>query len=273
MGKLDAQVQPEYDYAGGAFEGNAFASEGRHSNLPLLSTGTYLNSWRYLRVKRWIDILGSLSMILISLIPALLIAVMIALTSEGPVFYHETRIGRGGRPFRIWKFRSMCTAKHWEEVVKAGSSGETFLHWRVHKNLCDPRITPLRDVAYRSPPRHRCRGTVVRAFEALLSRRDPRALRLVAGFRTEQRQFCGPSKSGCFLCTKLEPLDRLQHSPPDGPSCIRARGSEVANDTRYARRGLSPYICFTGTTAIRLHLHGCQESLTMIAHRGSNLRK
>jgi exopolysaccharide production protein ExoY len=143
MGKLDAQVQPEYDYAGGAFEGNAFASEGRHSNLPLLSTGTYLNSWRYLRVKRWIDILGSLSMILISLIPALLIAVMIALTSEGPVFYHETRIGRGGRPFRIWKFRSMCTAKHWEEVVKAGSSGETFLHWRVHKNLSDPRITPL----------------------------------------------------------------------------------------------------------------------------------
>jgi lipopolysaccharide/colanic/teichoic acid biosynthesis glycosyltransferase len=40
-------------------------------------------------------------------IVGLLIAAAILLTSKGPVFYREERIGRDWRPFRIWKFRSM----------------------------------------------------------------------------------------------------------------------------------------------------------------------
>jgi lipopolysaccharide/colanic/teichoic acid biosynthesis glycosyltransferase len=143
MGKLEAQVQSEYDYAVMAFEGNAFVSEARQSKLPLLSTGMPLRSWRYMHVKRWIDILGSSVMIALSMIPGLAIAAAIALTSEGPVFYRETRIGRGGRPFRIWKFRSMCQKAEWQEVVKAGPSSGNFLHWRVHKNIRDPRITTV----------------------------------------------------------------------------------------------------------------------------------
>jgi len=141
MGKLEAQIQSEYDSAGMALEGSVFVAEARHSKLPLLSTGMHIQSWRYRHVKRWIDVAGSLGMIAVSLIPGLLIAATIALTSEGPVFYRETRIGRGGRPFRIWKFRSMCTKTQWQEVVKAGSTDGIFLHWRVHKNLRDPRIT------------------------------------------------------------------------------------------------------------------------------------
>jgi undecaprenyl-phosphate galactose phosphotransferase len=141
MGKLEAQIQSEYDYAGMAFEGSVFVSEASHSKLPLLSTGTHIRSWRYQHVKRWIDIAGSICMIAVSLIPGLLIAATIALTSEGPIFYRETRIGRGGRSFLIWKFRSMCTAARWQEVVKAGCSDGIFMHWRVHKNLRDPRIT------------------------------------------------------------------------------------------------------------------------------------
>ena len=122
MGKLEAQIQSEYDSAGMALEGSVFVAEARHSKLPLLSTGMHIQSWRYRHVKRWIDVAGSLGMIAVSLIPGLLIAATIALTSEGPVFYRETRIGRGGRPFRIWKFRSMCTKTQWQEVVKAGST-------------------------------------------------------------------------------------------------------------------------------------------------------
>jgi undecaprenyl-phosphate galactose phosphotransferase len=143
MGKLEAQTQSEYDYAGMAIEGSAFVSDARPSKLPLLSTGTHIRSWRYLYVKRWIDIAGSLIMIAVSLVPGLLIAALIALTSEGSVFFRETRIGRSGRPFRIWKFRSMCHASQWQEVVKTGPSDGSFLHWRVHKNLRDPRITPI----------------------------------------------------------------------------------------------------------------------------------
>lgn len=45
---------------------------------------------------------------LIILAPALLmIALLIWLDDRGPIFYRQERIGKGGRPFRIWKFRSM----------------------------------------------------------------------------------------------------------------------------------------------------------------------
>lgn len=143
MGKLEAQIQSEYDYAGMTFEGTAFIPEVTHPKATPQSTGTHIYSWRYLHVKRWVDILGSLIMISISVIPGIIIAAAIVLTSKGPIFYREMRVGRGGRNFRIWKFRSMCPKAEWQEFVKAGSSNGSFLHWRVHKNHSDPRITPV----------------------------------------------------------------------------------------------------------------------------------
>ena len=41
--------------------------------------------------------------------PQTLIGLMVKLTSKGPVFYSHERIGLGGRPFNIYKFRSMYT--------------------------------------------------------------------------------------------------------------------------------------------------------------------
>jgi len=100
-----------------------------------------LESWRYQFVKRTLDFLFSLTMIVAFAIPGLLIAVAISLTSKGPVFYREERIGRNGRPFRIWKFRSMyCDAKERVRVAEAHSSGKV-LEWRMRKHLRDPRIT------------------------------------------------------------------------------------------------------------------------------------
>ena len=82
-------------------------------------------------------------MILITLPPAFLIAAAIALTSKGPIFYRESRVGRGGQPFQIWKFRSMSEDAHLQSCVKVDSSGGTLLHWRIHKHSHDPRITPV----------------------------------------------------------------------------------------------------------------------------------
>ena len=46
---------------------------------------------------------------LVFLSPLLLfVALLIKLTSWGPVFYKATRIGKAGRPFVLYKFRSMC---------------------------------------------------------------------------------------------------------------------------------------------------------------------
>jgi len=58
-------------------------------------------------MKRIFDILAStLGLIILSPL-FLLVAVLIKIKMPGPVFYQAERIGKGGRPFSMWKFRSM----------------------------------------------------------------------------------------------------------------------------------------------------------------------
>ena len=60
-------------------------------------------------LKRIFDIAAALILLILLAIPMAVIAVLIRKDSEGPVFYRQVRIGRGGKPFRIFKFRSMVT--------------------------------------------------------------------------------------------------------------------------------------------------------------------
>lgn len=59
----------------------------------------------------------------------LLVAAAVKLEDGGPVFFRQLRVGRGGRPFRIWKFRTM--------VTDAERAGRSITVGR------DPRITRL----------------------------------------------------------------------------------------------------------------------------------
>lgn len=59
-------------------------------------------------VKRGLDILLSLICILIAGIPMLIIALLVKLDSPGPVLFCQKRIGKDGKVFKIYKFRSMC---------------------------------------------------------------------------------------------------------------------------------------------------------------------
>lgn len=117
-----------------AFEVDAITPE-----LVQLTNSASVDSWRYRFVKRSLDLLCSLIMIIVFAIPGLLIAAAILLTSKGPIFYREQRIGRDGRLFRIWKFRSM----HPNAAQRAhiAASGGKVLEWRMLKHLRDPRIT------------------------------------------------------------------------------------------------------------------------------------
>lgn len=58
-------------------------------------------------IKRGIDIVGSLIGLMVLAIPLLLIAILIKISSPGPVLYKQTRIGKAGKPFSFYKFRSM----------------------------------------------------------------------------------------------------------------------------------------------------------------------
>jgi len=70
-----------------------------------------MNNRLYLTTgKRCLDVLCS-SAGLVVLFPILLIvAVWITISSSGPVFFRQVRIGQFGHPFRIWKFRTMVAA-------------------------------------------------------------------------------------------------------------------------------------------------------------------
>jgi len=66
-----------------------------------------------LLIKRLIDIFGSLTGLIILLPVFLIIALLIKLTSKGPVFFVQDRLGKDGKIFKIIKFRTMVVnAEH-----------------------------------------------------------------------------------------------------------------------------------------------------------------
>jgi lipopolysaccharide/colanic/teichoic acid biosynthesis glycosyltransferase len=90
-------------------------------------TARKIRPWCYSSCKRGFD-LTSATLILISVLPLMIIvAVLIKLTSPGPVFFRQARVGRHGRRFNIFKFRSMR--------VGCGGVGVTCKG--------DPRVTSL----------------------------------------------------------------------------------------------------------------------------------
>jgi lipopolysaccharide/colanic/teichoic acid biosynthesis glycosyltransferase len=123
--------------------GDAEASERMYSTEFLLYSDAPVDSWRYRYVKRAMDVTCSLIMIILFAVPGLLIASAIFLTSRGPIFYREQRIGRNGRLFRIWKFRSMHRDAAQSARIADAQIGAKVLEWRMHKHLRDPRITSI----------------------------------------------------------------------------------------------------------------------------------
>ena len=90
--------------------------------------------------KRAIDFTGALTALIIFSPVMLAIALAIKLTSKGPVMFTQKRAGMGGRPFEIYKFRSMCTdaeAKKAELRKFSEQDGPAF------KMASDPRITRI----------------------------------------------------------------------------------------------------------------------------------
>lgn len=114
--------------------------DAEFSQFSATELASHLGSWRYAHLKRAIDVLGSLTLFAAFAVPGIICAASILLTSKGPVFYRETRIGRYGRPFRIWKFRTMSQGTE-KTRVTCDCSSEELMRWRTHKDVPDPRIT------------------------------------------------------------------------------------------------------------------------------------
>ena len=93
--------------------------------------------------KRCLDIAICIPLAVILALPMLLIALAIKWSSPGPVFYASRRIGQHGKPFKMWKFRSMVANA--DEVLeqRLQSDPQARLEWeRDSKLKDDPRIIP-----------------------------------------------------------------------------------------------------------------------------------
>jgi lipopolysaccharide/colanic/teichoic acid biosynthesis glycosyltransferase len=64
-------------------------------------------------LKRGFDIILSFVGLILLCPVSVVIAVLIKLDSKGPVFYRQIRIGRDGKPFQMYKFRTMMEVDHW----------------------------------------------------------------------------------------------------------------------------------------------------------------
>jgi exopolysaccharide biosynthesis polyprenyl glycosylphosphotransferase len=94
--------------------------------------------YRRLLVKRILDILGALVGLTITLVLTPFIALAIKLDSRGPILFSQTRVGKNGRYFKLYKFRSMYTDA--EERKKELMSQNT-MTGPMFKVENDPRIT------------------------------------------------------------------------------------------------------------------------------------
>lgn len=119
------------------------SKEVRVGNFAGYTVVTYsINHFDYRRmvVKRGIDIVGGLVGCLITVVLTPFVALAIRLDSPGPVFFSQTRIGKNGRRFKIYKFRSMYVDA---EARKKELEAQNEMQGLMFKMENDPRITKV----------------------------------------------------------------------------------------------------------------------------------
>ncbi len=91
-------------------------------------------------IKRMVDILGGIVGCVITVIITVIIAPMIILESPGPIFFTQIRIGKNGRRFKLYKFRSMYIDAEQQKQELMGLNEMNGLMFKI-KN--DPRVTQV----------------------------------------------------------------------------------------------------------------------------------
>lgn len=95
--------------------------------------------------KRSVDIFGSIFLIILFSPIMVVTAILVKLSSPGPIFFQQLRVGKNSRPFYMYKFRSMYIGDNdkrlkenypdlWDKYKKSG--------WKLPMSE-DPRITPV----------------------------------------------------------------------------------------------------------------------------------
>ena len=100
--------------------------------------------------KRTIDILGGLIGCLLTGLLYVVIAPFIYIRSPGPIFFAQTRVGRNGKKFKMYKFRSMypdAESRKAEVAVACGLDGQMMFKYEEDPRIIGSRVLP--DGTYR----------------------------------------------------------------------------------------------------------------------------
>jgi lipopolysaccharide/colanic/teichoic acid biosynthesis glycosyltransferase len=161
----------------------------------------------YLRLKRSIDFVLALTLV-VALAPLLLIiGLAVVLDSGGPALFRQTRVGRNGRPFAMLKFRSMRSERRKRNDGPPQGSERR----RCHKSVGDPRVTRvgrlLRRTCLDELPQL---WNVVRGDMSLVGPR-PELPSIVASYQPWQhaRHRVAPGMTGWWQINRTS--DRLMH--------------------------------------------------------------
>ena len=115
-------------------------SLGTIGNIPVVTFANREFDYKELAVKRLMDIVGSLVGMLIMLVAMIFVVPAIKLESKGPVFFKQKRVGKNGRYFYIYKFRSMYLDA---EERKKELMSQNEMSGLMFKMKDDPRITKV----------------------------------------------------------------------------------------------------------------------------------
>lgn len=109
-------------------------------NIPVVTFTNQHYDWKMMFIKRLMDIAGALVGIAMTAIVTVLLAPPLLIESPGPLFFAQKRVGKNGRFFKIYKFRSMYRDA---EERKKELENQNEMNGFMFKMKDDPRITKV----------------------------------------------------------------------------------------------------------------------------------
>ena len=113
----------------------------RHNHIQMRMLVWHLTIRCSVFFKRFMDIVLAVMALILGSPVFLITALLVKLTSPGPIIFSQVRVGRFGRHFKFYKFRSMYidAEARKAELLKHNESGDGVIFKMKH----DPRITPI----------------------------------------------------------------------------------------------------------------------------------
>ncbi|MFV0465999.1 MAG: sugar transferase [Lachnospiraceae bacterium] len=112
----------------------------KYGNFMVLSSSMKITSLRQLAAKRLMDIFGSVIGLFFCGIAFVIFAPIIKKQSRGPIFFVQERVGKNGRKFNLFKFRSMVVDA---DMQKADLMDQNEVEGPMFKMEDDPRVIPI----------------------------------------------------------------------------------------------------------------------------------